>query len=137
MGYLKKDELPPVVAIACRALARDKHLLAAHFVPAREIDHRRLKNHTRTVCKGSPINHTGQVESLPHLSDVRAECPDQITALGEVRLFSRDDLQKSALLECDDIEAVTRAAGGITHDVDQAIERMQPGEQIIVLPIGA
>ncbi|MBI3513294.1 MAG: DUF2442 domain-containing protein, partial [Proteobacteria bacterium] len=24
MGYLKKDELPPVVAIACRALARDK-----------------------------------------------------------------------------------------------------------------
>jgi hypothetical protein len=37
MGYLKKDELPPVVAIACRALARDKHLLAAHFVPARKI----------------------------------------------------------------------------------------------------
>jgi hypothetical protein len=34
MGYLKKDELPPVVAIACRALARDKHLLAAHYVPA-------------------------------------------------------------------------------------------------------
>src|SRR5258708_11022593 len=33
MGYLKKDELPPVVAIACRALARDKHLLAAHYVP--------------------------------------------------------------------------------------------------------
>jgi transcriptional regulator with XRE-family HTH domain len=26
MGYLKKEELPPVVAIACRALARDKHL---------------------------------------------------------------------------------------------------------------
>ena len=36
MGYLKKDELPPVVAIACRALARDKHLLAAHYVPARK-----------------------------------------------------------------------------------------------------
>lgn len=35
MGYLKKDELPPVVAIACRALARDKHLLAAHYVPTR------------------------------------------------------------------------------------------------------
>jgi DNA-binding XRE family transcriptional regulator len=35
MGYLKKDELPPVVAIACRALARDKSVLAAHFVPAR------------------------------------------------------------------------------------------------------
>ena len=34
MGYLKKDELPSVVAIACRALARDKHLLAAHYVPA-------------------------------------------------------------------------------------------------------
>jgi DNA-binding XRE family transcriptional regulator len=33
MAYLKKDELPPVVAIACRALARDKHLLAAHYVP--------------------------------------------------------------------------------------------------------
>src|SRR4051794_39910349 len=28
MGYLKKEELPAVVAIACRALARDKHLLA-------------------------------------------------------------------------------------------------------------
>jgi DNA-binding XRE family transcriptional regulator len=38
IGYLKKDELPPVVAIACRALARDKHLLAAHFVPARKIN---------------------------------------------------------------------------------------------------
>ena len=37
MGYLKRDELPPVVAIACRALARDKHLLAAHYVPARKI----------------------------------------------------------------------------------------------------
>ena len=37
MAYLKKDELPTVVAIACRALARDKHLLAAHFVPARKI----------------------------------------------------------------------------------------------------
>jgi hypothetical protein len=38
MGYLKRDELPPVVAIACRALARDKHLLAAHFVPARKVN---------------------------------------------------------------------------------------------------
>ena len=37
MGYLKKDELPPVVAIACRALARDKHVLAAHYVPARKM----------------------------------------------------------------------------------------------------
>jgi DNA-binding XRE family transcriptional regulator len=37
MGYLKKAELPPVVAIACRALARDKHILAAHYVPARKI----------------------------------------------------------------------------------------------------
>ncbi|MEA3071015.1 MAG: hypothetical protein QOD29_2461 [Alphaproteobacteria bacterium] len=35
MAYLKRDELPPVVAIACRALARDKHLLAAHYVPSR------------------------------------------------------------------------------------------------------
>ena len=40
MGYLKKDELPPVVAIACRALARDKHILAAHYVPARKINRR-------------------------------------------------------------------------------------------------
>ena len=39
-GYLKKDELPPVVAIACRALARDKHVLAAHYVPARKISRR-------------------------------------------------------------------------------------------------
>ena len=38
MGYLKRDELPLVVAIACRALARDKHLLAAHYVPARKIN---------------------------------------------------------------------------------------------------
>ena len=38
MSYLKKDELPPVVAIACRALARDKHVLAAHYVPARKIN---------------------------------------------------------------------------------------------------
>jgi DNA-binding XRE family transcriptional regulator len=40
MGYLKKDELPPVVAIACRALARDKNLLAAHYVPARKAGRR-------------------------------------------------------------------------------------------------
>jgi transcriptional regulator with XRE-family HTH domain len=42
MGYLQKDDLPPVVAIACRALARDKHILAAHFVPAvaRQLPHR-------------------------------------------------------------------------------------------------
>jgi hypothetical protein len=38
MGYLKKDELPSIVAIACRALARDKHLLAAHYVPARKVN---------------------------------------------------------------------------------------------------
>jgi hypothetical protein len=37
MSYLKKDELPVVVAIACRALARDKNVLAAHYVPARKI----------------------------------------------------------------------------------------------------
>jgi len=39
-GYLKKDRLPPIVAIACRALARDKHLLAAHYVPARKTSRR-------------------------------------------------------------------------------------------------
>jgi hypothetical protein len=38
MSYLNRDELPPVAAIACRALARDKHLLAAHYVPARKIN---------------------------------------------------------------------------------------------------
>ena len=37
MGYLKKDELPAVVAIACRALARDKHVFAAHYMPARKM----------------------------------------------------------------------------------------------------
>jgi hypothetical protein len=36
MGYLKKNELPPIVAIACRALARDKLVFAAHYVPARK-----------------------------------------------------------------------------------------------------
>jgi hypothetical protein len=36
MGYVKRNELPPIVAIACRALARDKHLLAAHYLPARK-----------------------------------------------------------------------------------------------------
>jgi hypothetical protein len=39
-GYLKKERLPPIVAIACRALARDKHLLAAHYVPARKVNRR-------------------------------------------------------------------------------------------------
>jgi hypothetical protein len=38
MGYLKRDELPPIVAIACRALARDKHVLAAHYVPSRKLN---------------------------------------------------------------------------------------------------
>jgi hypothetical protein len=38
MGYLKKDELPAVVAIACRALARDSNLFAAHYVPARKVN---------------------------------------------------------------------------------------------------
>jgi hypothetical protein len=40
MGYLKKDELPPVVAIACRALARDRHLFAAHYVPTQRTTRR-------------------------------------------------------------------------------------------------
>ncbi|TMJ26881.1 MAG: hypothetical protein E6G96_13780 [Alphaproteobacteria bacterium] len=42
MGYVKRDELPPLVAIACRALARDKHLLAAHYVPVRKAARRAL-----------------------------------------------------------------------------------------------
>jgi hypothetical protein len=40
MSYLKKDELPVVVAIACRALARDRHLLDAHFVPTQRTTRR-------------------------------------------------------------------------------------------------
>ena len=39
-GYLKKDRLPPVVAIACRAIARDRHVLAARYVPARKVSRR-------------------------------------------------------------------------------------------------
>jgi hypothetical protein len=35
MAYMKRDELPAAIAIACRALARDKHVLAAHYVPVR------------------------------------------------------------------------------------------------------
>jgi len=34
---LRKDEVPPVVAVACRALARDKHVVAAHYAPARKM----------------------------------------------------------------------------------------------------
>lgn len=40
MGYLKKDELPTIVAIACRALARDSNLLAAHYVPVKKAQRR-------------------------------------------------------------------------------------------------
>jgi hypothetical protein len=40
MSYLKRDQLPPLVAIACRALARDKHVLAAHYLPARKMKRR-------------------------------------------------------------------------------------------------
>ncbi len=40
VSYLKKDQLPPVFAIACRALARDKSVLAAHFVPRRRTPRR-------------------------------------------------------------------------------------------------
>ena len=40
MGYLKRDKLPAVVAIACRALPRDKSLLAAHYVPGRRAKRR-------------------------------------------------------------------------------------------------
>ena len=39
-GYLKKERLPPIVAIACRALARDRHVLAAHYLPARKLSRR-------------------------------------------------------------------------------------------------
>jgi hypothetical protein len=35
MAYMKRDELPAAVAIACRTLARDKHVFAAHYVPVR------------------------------------------------------------------------------------------------------
>jgi hypothetical protein len=36
MTYARKELLPPFMAIACRALARDKHLLAARYIPARK-----------------------------------------------------------------------------------------------------
>jgi hypothetical protein len=36
MAYLKREELPAAVAIVCRALARDKHVFAAHYVPGRK-----------------------------------------------------------------------------------------------------
>lgn len=39
-SYLKKDRLPPLVAIACRALARDRNVLAAHYLPARKVSRR-------------------------------------------------------------------------------------------------
>lgn len=39
-GYLEKDELLPVLATACRALARDKHVSVAHYVPVRTINRR-------------------------------------------------------------------------------------------------
>ncbi len=35
MGYLKMEQVPAVVAIACRALLRDRNLVAAHYVPGR------------------------------------------------------------------------------------------------------
>lgn len=40
MGYLKRDELPAIVAIACRALARDKNLLVADYVPVKKTQRR-------------------------------------------------------------------------------------------------
>ena len=76
-------------------------------------------------------------ERLSHLGDLRPQCPDQIAALGEVRLLNREDLQKSTFLERDDVEPFTCPASGITDDIDQPIERMQAAEQIIILPIGA
>ncbi len=36
MGYLKMERVPAVVAIACRALARDRNLVAAHYMPGRK-----------------------------------------------------------------------------------------------------
>jgi hypothetical protein len=50
MAYLKKDELPPVVAIACRALARDKHLSAAHCAPTRTV-----RRAARTKCSAQRL----------------------------------------------------------------------------------
>src|SRR4249920_3296639 len=47
MAYLKRDELPPVVAIACRALARDKHLLA-----------RTTCRHELFIISPEPANHS-------------------------------------------------------------------------------
>ena len=47
MAYLKKNELPPVVAIACRALARDKHLLA-----------RTTCRHELFIISPEPANHS-------------------------------------------------------------------------------
>jgi hypothetical protein len=36
MAYSRRELLPPFMAIACRALARDKNLLAARYIPARK-----------------------------------------------------------------------------------------------------
>jgi hypothetical protein len=38
MGYVKQVELPLLVTVACRALAHDKQLLVAHYVPAQKVN---------------------------------------------------------------------------------------------------
>ena len=52
-GLSKKTELPPIVAIACRALARDKLVFAAHYVPVRKITRHDLGEAVKRLEKKS------------------------------------------------------------------------------------
>jgi len=55
----------------------------------------------------------------------------------QLRFFHVEDERKRALLEADHVDGVVPRidAGGIAHDVDQAVERMQAAEQVVVLAI--
>src|SRR5262249_6160371 len=54
-----------------------------------------------------------------------------------MRLFGVEDAQESPLLDLDDVDAAVRNAAAIADDVDEALERVQAAEQIVVLPVPA
>jgi transcriptional regulator with XRE-family HTH domain len=62
MGYLKKDELPPVVTIACRALARDRYLPGRYAAVAASAQ---ARNRPVTARLGSSARMISPMTAMP------------------------------------------------------------------------
>ena len=74
---------------------------------------------------------------ISDLLDAAAQLLDQLPAAAEIVFLAVQDAPKPALLEGKDIDSLLRQFEPcrIAYDIDQTIERVQPAQQIVILPV--